>query len=95
MDSEKKIGELEERIKLLEEKLNHIVWSDNNTITISSCSFGTVEFGDKCEADFNNCTAGSVINCNFDDAEDELDEIEARIDDANNRMEELEVRIVK
>jgi len=44
MDSENKIGELEERIKLLEEKLNHIVLSDNNTITISSCSFGTVGF---------------------------------------------------
>jgi peptidoglycan hydrolase CwlO-like protein len=93
MELEKIIQELEERIKFLEEKLNHIVLSDNNTITISSCSFGTVAFGDNCEANFHNSSAGSVINGNFEDAEDKLDEIESRIDDAESRMDELESRI--
>lgn len=42
MDSEKIIRELEERINLLEEKLNHIVFSENNTI-ICEDGYGSVE----------------------------------------------------
>lgn len=93
MDLEKKITELEEKIKLLEDKLNHIKFGDNNTISISSSSFGTMSFGENCEANFHNCSVGSVFNGNFEDAEDILDEIESRIDDTEDRLDDLESRI--
>ena len=93
MDSQEKFIALEERIRFLEEKLSNISFGDNNSITISSCSFGTAEFGDNCDVCFQNSTAGSVINCEFDDAEDKLDEIESRIDDVESRIEDLESQI--
>ena len=93
MDSSHKIMELEERIKFLEEKLNHIIMADNNTVSISSCSFGSLTLGNNSSAMFHSSTAGTVINGIFDDAEDRLDNLESRIDDAEDRLDDLETEI--
>ncbi len=93
MDSANKIMELEERINFLEEKLNHIIMADNNTVSISSCSLGSLTLGNNSSAMFHSSTAGTVINGIFDDAEDRIDDLESRIDEAEGRLDDLEVDI--
>jgi len=100
MDNDK-ILELEERIRVLEEMLKKITFSEvgeAKEIILTNCSLGEIIVGnnqgkvifEKC--DIGACIDGDIdeIEGRLDEAEDRLQDISAGIDDAEARLDELE-----
>ena len=102
-----KIIELEEKIKMLEKKLNEITITINEVDEakeiIINGMIGEVHVGNnQGKMNFQNCSIGSVLDGDIDEAEGRLDELESRldeindgIDDAESNLEELEDRHTK
>jgi len=90
-----KISELEERIKILEEKLNQITitFSEAKEVTMTSGPIGEIHITSDCTLNIQNSSIGSVIDINLDEAEDRLDELEGRLDELNDGIDEAEEKL--
>ena len=97
MDDQKYL-ELEERIRMLEEKLERISFSEAKEITMQNCPIGDVRVGDDCRLSFEHCPIGSVMMDDLEDADSRIDDLEGRLDDidfddAEHRLDELQSRL--
>jgi hypothetical protein len=72
-----KIAELEERIKILEEKLKLINFTEAKEITMINCAIGGINTGHYCDFNFQNSSVGCIESDNDDDEEEILDEPES------------------
>ena len=88
-----KIVELEERIKVLEEKLNKITFNEAKEVTITNCAIGEVNTGNNSSLNIQTSSIGSVINDDIDEAEERLDELESRLDEINGGIDEAESKL--
>jgi len=93
-----KIIELEEKIKILEKRLNEITININEVdeakeITING-PIGEVRVrSNQGKMNFQNCPIGSVLDGDIDEAEERLDELESRLDDIKSSIDEVESSI--
>jgi len=90
---DKKYYELEERIKILEEKLNCISFSEAKEIKMQGCPIGDIQIGNACNLTFEGCPITAVIDRDIDDAESRLDELECRLDDINSDIDDAETKL--
>jgi len=79
MDDQKYL-ELEERIRMLEEKLERISFSEAKEITMQNCPIGDVRVGDDCRLSFEHCPIGSVMMDDLEDADSRIDDLEGRLE---------------
>ena len=87
MTDKEKIEELEQRVKRLEDMLDNICLTQAQNVTFENSSFADVKIGGSCQVDFERCSVGAVIGEDIEDAEDRLDELEARIEEAFDRLD--------
>jgi len=90
-----KIAELEERIKILEEKLDKINFSEAKEINMTNCPIGVITTG-TCKLNVQNGSIGTVfegIDSDIDEAEERLDELEGRLDEINDGIDEAESKL--
>jgi len=90
---DKKHLKLEERIKVLENKLDNISFSEAKEITMTNCPIGDVQTGNDCQLNFESCPIGTVIDSDIDEADSRLDDLECRLDEINTSIDEAEARI--
>lgn len=100
---EKKVLELEERVKRLEDIISRISFTETKEITMTSCPIGNIYMGTDCKTNFQDCTIDSVVETdldeiedtldNLDDLEDRLNELDDILDDVNDTLEELANKI--
>ena len=64
-----KIAELEERIKILEEKLNYINFNEAKEIIMTNCAIGGINTGHYCDLNFENSSIGGVSESDIDEEE--------------------------
>jgi len=83
-----KIVELEERIKILEDKLNKISFTNAKEVTITGCPIGEVRTGNNSSFNTENCPIGAVFSDDIEEAESRLDEINGGIDEAESKLSE-------
>jgi len=94
-ETNKMIAELEKRIKILEEKLDKIKFSEAKEITMTSCSIGEVYANQSCTLSISG-TIGSVFNSveeDIDEAEGRLDELESRLEEINENIGDAEAKL--
>ena len=89
----RKYFELEERIKILEEKLNSISFSEAKEIKMQGCPIGDIQVGNDCQLTLDSCPIGALMDRNIDDAESRLDELESRLDDINSGIDDAEMKL--
>ena len=92
MDNEK-IQELEKRLKVLEEKLSKIDFSEAKEVTMTHCPVGEIYLREECTLSIQHCPIGSVIDGDLDDAEERLDELEDRLDELTDGLDDFEDKL--
>lgn len=62
-------------------------------VTLTNCPIGNITVGASCKLDLQNCSVGSVVDTDIDDADSRLDDLECRLDEINDRIDETESRL--
>ena len=96
MDTDK-ILELEERIRVLEEMLKKITFSEvgeTKEIILTNCSLGEIIVGNnQGKIMFQQCDIGACIDGDINETESRLDEAEDRLQAINDGIDGVEERL--
>lgn len=95
MDNDELIKNLVERIECLERKMNSISLNAAKEVTFTNCPVGNIAVGADCKLDLQNCSIGTVVDADIDDADSRLDDLEGRLDEINVRIDETKSRLEK
>lgn len=93
MDNNDQIQKLEERIKYLENMLNNITFNEAKEVALTNCPIGEITIGQNCKLVFQQCSIGSVIDTDIDDADSRIDDLESRLDEINDKIDETEDKL--
>lgn len=87
------IRQLEERIEKLEKFIDSITIGEGKDILLRNCPLANVYVSEGCNLSFDNCSIGSVLSDDLEDAEDRIDELEGRLQDIISQMDDVESRL--
>ena len=93
MDDRDQIQELSKRVEMLEYMLSKISLNEAKQVILTNCPIGEIAVGNDCKIDFQNCSIGSVMDADIDEAEVRMDDLESRLEEVNDRMDETESRM--
>lgn len=84
------IKQLEERIEHLESIIRKITIAEGNNISFHSVSLADIYVPEGCSLSFNNCSIGSVMPGDIDDAENRILELESRLEDIVDQIDDID-----
>ena len=87
------IKQLEERVERLESILSKITIEKGNNVSIVGGSLADIYLSEGCNLSFNNCSIGSVMPGDIDDAEDRIVALESRLEDIVDQIDDIDNKL--
>lgn len=93
MDIESALADIARRVETLEESFARLLVAEGQPVTLQDCRVEKVTLGEHSTAHFTKCSAGTVVNGSFGEAQDSVEALTDLIADLEDRAEELEERL--
>lgn len=84
------IKQLEERVENLENIIRKITIEAGNNISFNGGALADIYVSEGCSLSFNNCSIGSVMPGDIDDAEERILELESRLEDIVDQIDDID-----